>query len=468
MIKLPLSIKETQDGLINNDYSVVELVSKYFSQIKKYNDEYNIYLTLAEEEAIKKAKNQDKLLSELGKNVLKDKPLLGVTVALKDIYMTKNLRTTAASKVLESYIPKYSATVVKKLEIAGTITLGKVNCDAWAHGSSGENSDFGATKNPWKKDYVPGGSSSGSGAALSANMSLTSAGTDTCGSTRLPANYNLTVGLKPTYGVISRFGVIAMASSLDTVGPMGRTIEDIETVFDTVKGEDGYDGTVKDFDKPKYLKEKFVIGVPKEFFGEGLDGEVKKNVQEAIETFKKLGVEIVELSLPTTKYGISVYYIVQPAEVSSNLGRFDGIRYGNSRESFGEEAKRRIVLGSYVLSSGYYDAYYQKASLVRTKIINEVNKVFEKVDALITPVAPTPPFKIGDKTSDPLTMYLTDIFAATANLCGIPSLAIPTKLNSNGLPLGFQLMGPRFSEYTLFELGKRFHKEIGYKPKVAL
>lgn len=454
----PLTIKETQSGLKNKKFSAVELVDFYLSQINKYNKEYNIFLTLSEDEAYRKAKEVDK--TDLSN------PLSGVVVSYKDIFLTKGIRTTAASKVLESFVPPYSATSVSRIENAGAITLGKLNCDAFAHGSSGENSDFGPTLNPWNKEYVPGGSSSGSGAVLSANMSLISTGTDTCGSIRLPANYGYSVSLKPTYGAVSRYGVIAMASSLDCVGPMARTIDDVEIVFDVIKGQDGYDGTVVDI-QSEAKKSKFKIGIPKEFFEKGLSNEIEKNIQEAIEVYKKEGVEFVDVSLPSTKYGISVYYIIQPAEVSSNLGRFDGIRYGNNRESFGEEAKRRICLGSYVLSSGYYDAYYDKAMRVRTIIRTEVDNVFSKVDAIIAPVAPTPPFKVAEKISDPLSMYLTDIYAATANLCGIPSLAIPSGFTSNKLPLGFQLMGPRFSEKTIFEMGKIFHKAINYVPKTA-
>lgn len=458
-MNLPLTITETQKGLIEKKFSAVELIDNYLAQIKKYNDEYNIFLTISAETAYKQAKDVDK-------NGITH-PLSGVVTTYKDIFLTKGIRTTAASKVLESYIPDYSATSVKRIEEAGGITIGKVNCDAWAHGSSGENSDFGVTKNPWNKEYTSGGSSSGSGAVLSANMSLISTGTDTCGSIRLPANYGGLVALKPTYGAVSRYGVIAMASSLDTVGPMGHTINDVETVFNVIKGSDGFDGNVTNssFLTPN---SSFRIGVPKQFFDEGLDSEVRKNIDEVIEVYKKLGVEFKEIDLKSTKHGISVYYIIQPAEVSSNLGRFDGIRYGNNRDSFGEEAKRRIMLGSYVLSAGYYDAYFEKAMKVRTVIMSEVNNAFENVDAIIAPVAPTPPFKIGEKASDPLKMYLTDVYAATANLCGIPSLAIPSGFTKNNLPLGFQLMGARFSEEVLFSLGKMFHKEIDYKPKVAL
>lgn len=461
-MNLPLTIKETQDGLKNKKFSAVELVDGYLAQIKKHNTEYNIFLTVCEEEAYKKAKEIDKVGAYTT-------PLAGVVTSYKDIFLTKGIRTTAGSKILESYIPPYSATSVTRIENAGAIPIGKLNCDAWAHGSSGENSDFGAVLNPWNKEYTPGGSSSGSGASLSANMCLITTGTDTCGSIRLPANYGYSVALKPTYGAVSRYGVIAMASSLDCVGPLGRTIDDVETVFNVIRGEDGYDSTVTDqMLNVKKTNGKFVVGIPKEFFEKGLDPEVEKNIEEIVSVMKKEGVEFIEVSLPSTKYGISVYYIIQPAEVSSNLGRFDGIRYGNDRDSFGDEAKRRIMLGTYVLSSGYYDAYYLTAMKVRTKICLEIDKVFEQVDALIAPVAPTPPFKLGEKINDPLTMYLTDVYAATANLSGIPSLAIPSGFSKNKLPLGFQLMGPRFSENTLFTLGKRYHKAISYKPQTAI
>lgn len=465
-MKLPLTIKETQDGLKSKEFSAVELVDEYLANIKKHNKEYNIFLTVSEEKAYAQAKhfNDSNYRSE---DFFRTHPLAGVTVAYKDIFLTKGIRTTAASKVLKGYIPPYSATSVKRIEEAGAIPIGKLNCDAWAHGSSGENSDFGATKNPWNNEYVPGGSSSGSGAALAANMSLVTTGTDTCGSTRLPANFCNSVGLKPTYGAISRYGVIAMASSLDTVGSLGRTVEDVETVFNVIKGEDGFDSTVTNSEF-KIKKENFKIGIPKEFFAGGLDSEIQKNIDEVIKVMSREGVEFKEINLPSTKYGVSVYYIIQPAEVSSNLERFDGIRYGGGRDSFGDEAKRRIMLGTYVLSAGYYDAYYLKAMKVRSKIISEVDSVFKNFDAIIAPVAPTPPFKIGERTSDPLKMYLTDIFAATANLCGIPSIALPSGFSKNNLPLGFQLMGARFSENILFELGKIYHKAIDYKPRIAL
>lgn len=465
-MNIPLTIKETQEGLIKKKFSAVQLVDAYLARIEKFDKNINSFLTMSDEMAYLQAREIDKKIKELGKTALEKNPLLGVTVAHKDLFLTKGLRTTAASKVLENYVPVYSATVVKKLEKAGTITLGKTNCDAWAHGASGENSDFGSTKNPWNKEYVPGGSSSGSAAAISAQFSLMATGTDTGGSVRQPANFCGVVGFKPTYGAVSRYGVIAMASSLDAVGHFGMTVEDVEKVFEITKGEDGKDGTVKNV-KSKPVNGKLKIGIPKEYFVDGIDPEVEKSVKEAADVFKSQGIELVNISLPHTKYAISVYYIVQPAEVSSNLGRYDGIRYGKGRGLFGNETKRRIMLGTYVLSAGYYDAYYLKALKVRSRIITDFDDVFKKVDAIIAPVSPTSAFKLGERISDPLQMYLADVLTASANIAGIPGLAIPSGQTNKGLPLGFQLMGTRFSEPTLFKLGKLYQKTVDWKPKVA-
>lgn len=466
-MEIPLKIRDTQTGLLSGNFSAVELVDSYLERISRNDKDLNSFITVSDELAYSQARKVDEVLKNSKTESLTQYPLLGVVIGYKDIYLTKDLRTTAGSKVLESYIPAYSATVVKKLEGAGCICIGKTNLDAWAHGSSGENSDFGPTKNPWNQEFVPGGSSSGSGSACAANFCLIATGTDTCGSIRLPANYCGVYGLKPTYGSVSRYGIVAMASSLDSVGHFARCVEDIEKVYNVTKGEDGYDSTLISRKLPISSK-KLKIGVPREFFGQGLDKEVERNVQDAIEIFRKEGIETIEVSLPHTKYAISVYYIVQPAEVSSNLGRYDGVRYGNERNAFSEEAKRRIMLGTYVLSAGYYSSFYLKAMKVRTILIKEVDDVFKKVDAIIAPVAPTPPFKLGEKIDDPLKMYLTDIFAATANLTGIPSLAIPYGFSNKRLPLGFQLMGPRFSETTLFEFGKLFEKSTGWIPRVAI
>lgn len=452
--KLPKTIKETSDGLFAKKFSAVELVDEYLKNIEE-NKDLNAFITVCGDEAYEKAKQVDSLIES---GIDKDKyPMLGSVISHKDLFSTKGIRTTAASKVLESYVPEYSATVVTKYDQAGSIMIGKTNCDAWAHGASGENSDFGATLNPKNKDYVPGGSSSGSAAAVASDQCLVSTGTDTGGSIRQPANFCGVVGLKPTYGAVSRYGVIAMASSLDTVGGFANTVEDIETMFSVTKGEDGLDATVKNFEYQK-PKDKLRIGIPKEYFGEGLDREVEKSVLEVIKTFKNEGIELVDITLPNTKYAISVYYIVQPAEVSSNLGRYDGVRYGNGRDTFGAEAKRRIMLGTYVLSAGFYDAYYLKAQKVRSRLIEDFDKAFSQVDAIVAPVSPTPAFKLGEKASDPLKMYLADIYTAPANLAGIPGLAIPSGVTESGLPLGFQLLGPRFSENVLFELGKLYQK----------
>ncbi|MBI1864017.1 Asp-tRNA(Asn)/Glu-tRNA(Gln) amidotransferase subunit GatA [Candidatus Woesebacteria bacterium] len=459
--KIPQSIEDFQNGLKNKSFSAVDLVGTYLSRIEKYDKDLNSFITISKEKAYEDAKRTDRIINEKGQKAFEEYPLLGVVISYKDIYLTKGIRTTAASKVLEGYIPEYSGTVVKRLEEAGSIMIGKTNCDAWAHGSSGENSDFGPTKNPWNKNYIPGGSSSGSGVAVAADFSLAAMATDTCGSIRLPANYCGVVGLKPTYGSVSRYGVIAMASSLDSIGHITHTVSDSQKIFECTKGVDGKDSTLKN-SQNFIVGQNLKIGIPKEFFEGGLDNEVEKSIEEARKVFEKLNIEFVEITLPSTKYAISTYYIIQPAEVSSNLGRFDGIRYGNDRNFFGDEAKRRIMLGTFVLSSGYYDAYYSKAMKIRTIIIKEVEKAFEKVDAIMAPVAPTPPFKLGEKVSDPLKMYLTDIFAATANLSGIPSLAIPSGLTKNKLPLGFQLMGKKFEEDTLFHLGKMYQNKTNF------
>lgn len=466
MTNIPLTITETHKGLLAKKFSTIELVDAYLARIGKYNKELNAFITISDEVAYEQAKKTDKLLASEGSQAFEKYPLLGITVAHKDLFLTKGIRTTAGSKVLESYIPPYSATVVERLDKAGCITIGKTNCDAWGHGSSGENSDFGPTKNPWNPDYVPGGSSSGSAAALAAGLALISTGTDTGSSVRLPAAFCNLVGLKPTYGAVSRYGVVAMASSLDSEGHFARTVEDSQNVFAVMKGEDGKDGTVKNGLWLK-SKAKMKIGIAKEYFVKGIDSDVQKAVIKAAEVFKSQGIELFEISLSQTQSANSVYYIIAPAEISSNLGRYDGIRFGNKREVFGDEAKRRIMLGTYVLSAGYYDAYYLKAMKVRSKIIQDFENAFAKVDAIIAPVSPTPAFKLGAKTNDPLQMYLADILTVPANLAGIPGLAIPCGFTQTGLPLGFQLMGPRFSENILFELGKLYQKITNYQPKVA-
>ena len=469
-MKLPQSIKKIQEGLLSKKFSAVDLVDSYLARIKKVNKEYNILLTITEDEAYRKAKAVDGILNDLGEKAISQFPLLGSTVIYKDLFLTKGTRTTAGAKVLDDFVPAYSATVVEKLDKAGAIMIGKANCDAWAHGASGENSDFGATKNPWNKEYVPGGSSSGSAAAIAADISTFALGTDTGGSIRLPANFCGVVGLKPTYGLVSRYGVIAMASSLDVVGNLTKTVEDSEIVFKVMKGEDRKDSNVMGDVKGKNFRDKKVlrIGIAKEYFPKDLDKEVRDILEKVKDIFSKNDFDLVDISLPHTKYAISTYYIIQPAEVSSNLSRFDGVRYGHGRDYFNEEAKRRIMLGTYCLSAGYYDRYYLKAQKVRSIIINDFNKVFGKVDLILAPVSSGSAFKLGEKASDPLKMYLSDILTVSANLAGIPSIAIPYGVGKNNLPLGFQLMGPKFSEPMLFEVGKRFQDIVNWMPKPAL
>lgn len=459
---LPKNIQETQTRLLKKEFSCVELVDAYLANINERNKELNAVLTVCEDVAYRQAKEADRQIKNLGEKAFSNFPLLGATVIHKDMFLTKNVRTTAGSRILCDYVPAYSATVVEKMEKAGAIMLGKSNQDAWAHGSSGENSDFGPTRNPNNINYVPGGSSSGSAASVAAEFSLIATGTDTGGSVRNPANYCGVVGLKPTYGAVSRYGVIAMASSLDTVGCLTNFVCDARIVFDVMKGEDGYDSTVVSSKQQVVSeKKKYRVGVPKEYFVEGLDDEVREAVMAAKKKFEKLGVEFIDISLPNTKYGIDAYYIICPAEVSSNLGRYDGIRYGLAREAFGDEAKRRIMLGTYVLSAGYRDAYYLKAMKVRSQILSDFERVFDSpdkngVDAILAPVSPTAAFKIGSKSADPIKMYLVDVFTVSANMAGIPSIAIPEGTTKNGLPLGFQLMGPRFGEETLFKLGEEY------------
>lgn len=451
-----LTIKKAKEGLLNKDFSAVELLNAHLDRIEKEDKDLNAFITVSKEIALESATRADKLISEE-----QDLPLLGIPIALKDIFSTKGIQTTAASNVLKGYIPPYNATVVDKLINAGAVIVGKTNMDAWAHGSSGENSDFGATKNPWNKEYVPGGSSSGSAVAVSSQMAIASTGTDTGGSVRLPASFTNTVGLKPTYGRVSRYGVLAMASSLDTVGHLTKTVEDSAIFLNVTAGKDEKDGTTPHVDVPNYQKhigqdiKGIKIGIPKEYFVEGMDKKVKENIEKAISFYEENGAKIEEISLPHTEYAIACYYIIQPAEVSSNLARYDGIRFANSRDAFGAEAKRRIMLGTFTLSVGYYDAYYKKALKIRTLLIKDFENAFEKVDAIISPASPTLPWKIGEKTNDPLAMYLSDILTVTANITGHPAISIPTGF-IDGLPVGMQIIGPHFKEELLFSLGHKY------------
>jgi len=448
-----LTIKDAREKLTKKEISSVELTKHYLTIVKTYNEKLNAFLTISEKEALEQAESADKRIGE-GDST----PLLGIPLALKDIYVTKGIKTTAASKVLEEYIPQYDGTAVMLLKNAGAVILGKTNLDAWAHGSSGENSDFGPTKNPYNTAFVPGGSSSGSPVTVASEMALAASGTDTGGSIRLPASFCNVVGLKPTYGRVSRYGVIAMSSSLDSIGHFTKTVEDNAMYLQVTAGSDPHDATTPPVAVPNYTKniakgvKGLRIGVPKEYFIEGLDPRIKKMIEDALKVYEKLGAEIIEVSLPHTSYAIEVYYIVQTAEVSSNLARYDGIRFGKDRSHFGDEAKRRIMLGTYVLSAGYYDAFYKKAMQVRTLLKQDFDKAFKTVDVIIAPVSPTIPWKLGDKADDPLAMYLSDIFTVHANLVGVPGLAIPVGF-IDSLPVGMQIFGPHFSEEKLYQVG---------------
>jgi len=470
-----LTIKEARDGLKRKKFSSVELTKACLEQIKKHNPSLNAFITVTEKEALESAKKADETINNLAIKQFNNYPLLGIPVALKDLFSTKGVKTTAGSNVLKDYIPPYDATVVRKLKDAGAVIVGKTNLDAWGHGSSGENSDFGKTLNPWSKEHVPGGSSSGSAAALAADMCIASTGTDTGGSIRLPASFNNVVGFKPTYGRVSRYGIIAMASSLDSIGHFTKTAEDAALLLNVTAGKDPMDATTlsnpaEDFTENlnkgiKGLK----IGVPKEFVTSELDKEVKEKFGAAIKTLEKLGAEIIDVSLPHTEDGIAAYYIIQPSEVSSNLARYDGIRFGNDRSFFGDEAKRRIMLGTFTLSSGYYDAYYKKAMSVRTLIKKDFENAFDKVDVIISPVCPTPPWKLGEKINDPLKMYVSDVLTVTANIAGIPGLSIPAGFSSNNLPIGIQIIGKQLSENLLFRVGNAYEKEtMFYKHRPKL
>jgi len=453
-----LTIKDAREKLDRKEISSVELTKVFLENIKKHNESLNAFLAVTEDEALRNAASADERIAN-GEST----PMLGIPVALKDLFQTKGIRTTAGSKVLENYIAQYDGTVVKKLKAAGAVLLGKTNLDAWAHGSSGENSDFGPTKNPYNTDFVPGGSSSGSPVAVASEMALAASGTDTGGSIRLPASFCNVVGLKPTYGRVSRYGVIAMASSLDSIGHFTKTVEDNAMYLQITAGHDKMDATTPHVEVPNYTKnintgvKGLRIGVPKEYVIEGLDPKVKDMIEETLKWYEDEGAEIINISLPHTSYAIEVYYIIQTAEVSSNLARYTGIRYGKDRSYFSDEAKRRIMLGTYVLSAGYYDAFYKKAMQVRTLLKNDFEEAFKKIDVMITPASPTLPWKLGAKTDDPLAMYLSDIFTVHANLVGVPGLSVPVGI-IDGLPVGMQILGPHFSEAKLFQVGYAYEK----------
>lgn len=468
------TILECKDLLTKGEISSTELTKACLSRIEETNNTLNSFITVDKEKALEEAEESDKRRKE-GKAF---GALDGIPCSVKDVILTNDLRTTAASKMLSNFIPIFDATVVKKLKEQGAVILGKNNCDAWAHGSSNEHSDFGPVKNPWSLEHVPGGSSGGGAASIAAHQAIFSVGSDTGGSIRQPASFCGIVGLKPTYGRVSRYGLIAMASSLDIIGPLTKTTEDAAIILEIIAGDDKKDSTTPPKPIPNYtknLKENIKglkIGLPKEYFTEGIQNEVKESISSAVKILEKQGAEIIEVSLPHTKYCVPAYYIVQPAEVSSNLSRYDGIKYGYSSknaenllkvylksraEGFGDEAKRRIMLGTYTLSAGYYKAYYLKGLRVRRLIKEDFDKVFEKVDCLITPTSPTAAFKLGEKEKDPLEMYLADIFTVSANLAGIPGISIPCGfIIGDGLPIGMQILANQFEEQKLLNLAYTF------------
>jgi len=434
--------------------------------IEKDHERLNAFITIDREGAAQRAAAMDSDIQE----AIKRKPLAGVPIALKDNLCTEGIRTTCASRILGNYVPPYTATAVKKLEEAGAIIVGKTNLDEFAMGGSTENSAFGPARNPWNEEYVPGGSSGGSAVTVAAGHVPVSIGSDTGGSIRQPASFCGVVGMKPTYGRVSRYGLVAFASSLDQIGPLATNVRDAARVLQVIAGHDRYDSTSANVSVPDYLNaltgdiKGLKVGVPPECFGEGLDAEVREKVESAIRKLEERGAQIVKVSLPHTKYVIAVYYIIATAEASSNLARYDGVRYGFRAEEartlsemyrrtrnggFGDEVKRRIMLGTFALSSGYYDAYYEKAQRVRQMLVNDFTEAFSECDVIAMPTAPTPPFKIGEKSHDPLAMYLIDIFTVTINLAGVPAISVPCGQSSAGLPIGLQLIGNYFDESRL-------------------
>ncbi len=470
-----LTIDSARSAIAERKTSATGLAETFYAKIESDDPKIGAYLILSKERALAKAAEVDRL-AEKGEKL---PPLGGVPVGIKDVLVTKGVRSTAGSKILGNYVPPYDCTAVARLERAGAVVLGKLNCDEFAMGSSNENSAWKPVHNPRDLSRVPGGSSGGSAAAVAADIAVATLGSDTGGSIRQPASFCGVVGLKPTYGRVSRYGLIAFASSLDHIGPFGKTVRDAAIMLRTIAGRDPMDSTSAEVPVPDYVSEldKPVkgtrIGVAKEYFGEGLDGEVRKAVEAAIQKLASLGCEIVQVSLPHTKYAIPAYYLVATAEASSNLARFDGVRYGfrakgvrslsdmyrRSRDQgFGAEVKRRIMLGTYALSAGYYDAYYLKAQRVRTLLTRDFEEAFKKVDAIVAPTSPTAAFKLGEKVDDPLAMYLADIYTVTANLAGIPGISIPVGTTKEKLPIGMQIFGKHFDESTILRVANAYEK----------
>ncbi len=454
-----LTIKDAHEGLKKKQFSAVELTKAVLSEIKKKEKTIRAYITVTEQEALDGARKVDQLITD--NQPLS--PLSGIPVAVKDVISTQGVETSAGSKILEGYIPPYDATVVQKLREQNVVIIGKTNCDEFAMGSSTENSAYQKTKNPHDTTRVPGGSSGGSAAAVAAHECLLSLGSDTGGSIRQPAALCGVVGLKPTYGRVSRYGLIAMASSLDTIGPIAKTVEDAALALTLIAGHDPLDATTRNVPVPDYtkkLRDGIVgvrVGVPREYFGQGLNTDVRKMVERAIKQLEEQGAKVVEISLPYQEYALAVYYIIVPSEISANMARFDGVRYGKDRAHFGDEVKRRIMLGTYTLSSGYYDQYYNKAAKVRALIKRDFDEAFRKVDVIIGPTSPSVAWKFGEKTDNPLEMYLSDIYTITANLVGIPGISIPCG-QVQGLPVGLQIMGPHFGEEKVLQIAYAYEQ----------
>ena len=477
-----LTVHELLEKLKNKELTSAEITKAYVDRINEKEKDVQAFITPLTDEAIKKAEEIDKKI-ESGESKAE---LAGIPIGIKDNMCTKGVKTTCGSKMLENFVSPYNATVMEKINAEDMIMLGKLNMDEFAMGSSTEYSHFHTTKNPWNLNTVPGGSSGGSAAAVAANLVPWALGSDTGGSIRQPASLCGIVGLKPTYGLVSRYGLVAFASSLDQIGPMTKDVKDAALLLNVISGHDEKDTTSAEIVEKDYTKclkndvKGLKIGVPKEYFGEGINPEVKAKVEEAIEKYKELGAEVEEFSLDIADYSLATYYIIAPAEASSNLGRFDGIRYGyrtpnytnlkelfkNSRsEGFGPEVKRRIILGTYVLSSGYYDAYYKKAQQVRTLVMNEFNKGFEKYDVILTPTAPTVAFGIGEKSNNPLEMYLADICTVSVNIAGLPGISIPVGVDKEGMPIGMQLIGNKFQEETILNTAYSFEQEYKFREK---
>jgi aspartyl-tRNA(Asn)/glutamyl-tRNA(Gln) amidotransferase subunit A len=462
---LDKTISELAVGLRGGEFTSVDLINECYDNIEKINPELNAFITIVPRETALKNAQEVKLTT----------PLSGLPFVLKDCFVTEGIKTTAASKILENFIPPYSATIYKKLLAAGAILVGKMNMDAWGHGGSTENTDFGATKNPWDTTRVAGGSGGGPAVAVATRMAAFAVGEDTGGSIRNPAAWTNTTGLKVTYGRVSRYGAIAYASSFDTVGPVAKTAEDCAIVLETIAGLDKYDATSSPKEVPKYSSlldkdlSKITVGIPKEFYGEGLSPEIKEAVLKVATDLKNAGATIKEISMPLFDLCLPVYYLIAPSETSSNLARYTGVRYGLPRDSFTDETIRRILIGTYALSTGYYDAYYKKAQQVRTLFIEEYQKALSQCDVLLQPVMPNIPPKFGELLSDPLQNLLADIYTVSQNPVGVPSLAFPCGFSQSGLPIGAQIVGPMFAEDLLFGIVHQYQKLTTYhlqKPKL--